>query len=941
MWEMRKARPLGSLSVRKLLTLVATLLVTTFAYILVSAPSAFAAEATWNGDALVYEGNQYVGPTQAGSDNLFNLPEESRYYVFIEPAIPEDPDRQRKAFVIYFAPGSDPGTTTTAQYITYDYLPPDNYTNPTNPVAITVTPQADSPEASSCDGTFTFGLGWILCPVTNVLASGMDWVFSILSGFLEVRPVQSEEENSLKRAWEYMRSFANIAFVIGFLIIIYSQLTNIGVSNYGIKRLLPRLIVAAILVNISYYICAIAIDLANIIGYSLQDIFIAIRNGLVGTEGNSWDLISWQGVTEFILSGGAIVGGGVAAYLAGATAVQGAIGGAIFLLIPALVSGLLAVIVAVAILAARQAIITVLVVIAPLAFVAYLLPNTEKWFEKWRDLFMTMLIMFPAFSLVFGGSQLAGAVIIQNADSITTILLGLVVQIAPLFVLPLLMKLSGSLLGRIAGMVNDPRKGLVDRTKAWSQERLGEHNAEQAKRNREMAANGTLKRRNVFRRTALARDDLKRNRERIKAANETSASALFNDTESGHKLHTYEHEANQLKEQVESNANIRLQQEINSRGSKLHLDNVRLEASKISLERENEKTSSDIKEYKTGLNVSTGELAQLTSQMKEDTIFNAAEVQRGQSAANMQQKNISQAFTETSLASDALIKIAKGVDPAGANRARANAAVNLGKINSEARDNIIKLFEETAIQSGSNLKKYTENIASMAIEPGGMERAQAEGYDTEAVQAAFEQQAREGNMVIFQNARGSREIDQTMLSQVISRNIGTFKQKGGFHLQANPNLAIRENESPDSWRIRMNIEALSSLADTPPEGIQDLKAGWFNDIHDNVLSQRNIAHMFQNTTPDQSRELQGYIQAVYDNFYLAKANPDVMSKLDTRKTKLGDMYETLTRTGYEPSPYARDINERQNDGDENPPNIVPPAGPGQTPPTGPSDQGER
>ena len=71
-----------------------------------------------------------------------------------------------------------------------------------------------------------------------------------------------------------MRDFANIIFIIGFLIIVFSQLTSFGVSNYGIKRLLPKIIIAAILVNVSFYICAIAVDLSNILGNSLRGILM-------------------------------------------------------------------------------------------------------------------------------------------------------------------------------------------------------------------------------------------------------------------------------------------------------------------------------------------------------------------------------------------------------------------------------------------------------------------------------------------------------------------------------------------------------------------------------------------------------------------------------------------------------------------------------------------
>ncbi|MBI3889596.1 hypothetical protein HY312_03415, partial [Candidatus Saccharibacteria bacterium] len=53
-----------------------------------------------------------------------------------------------------------------------------------------------------------------------------------------------------------------------------------------------------------------------------------------------------------------------------------------------------------------------LVVISPLAFVMYLLPNTEKYFSKWLSMFWKLLLVFPIIGLLLGGGQLASTVIL-------------------------------------------------------------------------------------------------------------------------------------------------------------------------------------------------------------------------------------------------------------------------------------------------------------------------------------------------------------------------------------------------------------------------------------------------------------------------------------------------------------------------------------------------
>lgn len=507
MWDLRVALPFGRLSLRNLFIFAAATIAACLVFILASSPITHADDASWNGSALTYQGNQYQQAGTAGDNDSRGLSQGTQLYTYTEPS---SNGTTQKLHLIDFAPGVDASTATTANYIVYDYTPPNTYTNPTAQSTITLTPQAGVKQATSCDSSFTFGLGWIVCPITNFLANSMDWIFGIVSSFLTVRPIQSDQNSALFSIWSVMRNFANVVFVIGFIAVIYSQLTSIGLSNYNVKKMLPRLIVAAILVNISYWICSIAVDASNILGYSIEHLFMAIHDSVIGSGGNQWSVISFKSIAGFILSGGT-------AALAGGLALHGAlaatVGGSITLLLPVLAGLLLAIFIALVVLAARQAIITVLIIVSPLAFVAFLLPNTEKYFKKWHELFSTMLIMFPMFAFVFGGAQLAGIAIIQNADSINLIILGMAVQIAPLAITPILIRLSGTLLGRIAGMANNPSKGLVDRTRKFADERA-------AQRKARVLANPGTRRRDFLNRTSARINNKRVDREAVRKDNE-------------------------------------------------------------------------------------------------------------------------------------------------------------------------------------------------------------------------------------------------------------------------------------------------------------------------------------------------------------------------------------------------------------------------------------
>jgi hypothetical protein len=329
---------------------------------------------------------------------------------------------------------------------------------------------ADDPTNPACQQDTTScsveGIGWILCPVANAMAGLTDALFAAVSAFMRVEPLGlSPNDNPLYTAWSVMRTVANVAFVVAFLIIIFSQLTGAGVSNYGVKKLLPRLVVGAILVNISFFICAIAVDVSNILGVAIQDVFKTFEAQVADT-GESGE--NWGSIVTSILAGAIVLGGG-AVVIEAATA--GGVWGLLAGVLPLLVGALFALIVAFLVLLARQALIIMLIVLSPLAFVAYLLPNTEGLFKKWRDLFISLLVLFPLLSLVFGGSLLAAIILRESSNAqmdenaMVAFFLyvgSFAVQAIPFFIAPLLVNLSSGVLNRFAGIVNNRNKGPLD-----------------------------------------------------------------------------------------------------------------------------------------------------------------------------------------------------------------------------------------------------------------------------------------------------------------------------------------------------------------------------------------------------------------------------------------------------------------------------------------------
>jgi hypothetical protein cdiviTM7_00597 len=285
------------------------------------------------------------------------------------------------------------------------------------------------------------GLGWLICPVMTFVAMINDAAYGAISGFLDIKPtiLSSGDNSGAKQGWDFFRNIANAIFAVIFLWIIFSQISNVGVSNYGIKKILPRLIIGALLVNLSYYLCQIFVDLSNILGHTLKDALEA-GAGKIGTESEAAGWISPIAA--------ALVGvGGVATFAALAIG------------IPTLAAGFLAIMTVFIILVVRQAGIILLVAISPVAFAAWLLPNTEDLFKKWMKMFRGLLLVFPIISLLYGAGKLAGAVLAASATvdpnnpDETMQLVALAATTMPLIATPFVLQSSLSSLGSIGAKI--------------------------------------------------------------------------------------------------------------------------------------------------------------------------------------------------------------------------------------------------------------------------------------------------------------------------------------------------------------------------------------------------------------------------------------------------------------------------------------------------------
>lgn len=308
-------------------------------------------------------------------------------------------------------------------------------------------------EEASCYSSAVKSLGWVLCPVLEFLteASGDlydKYVEPALTLNSTLFDSNQQGGKATYDAWSGFRDIANVIFAVLFLVVIFSQLTGVGIDNYGIKKILPKMIIAAILINISYLVCTLLIDLSNIVGSGVQGIFSNMK-----VDGAS--SLSVGGTTQAIAAT-AISSVAVLTTLVTSVAAVWSNPSIILTLLVSALGTIIAIFFLFVILAAREAAVLVLTVISPIAVVLYMLPNTKKVFDKWMKAFQTLLLLFPICGLLVGGGNFVSKLLLASSASggFFSALMAMIVGIAPIFFIPSLLSNSLKALGNIGAKIS-------------------------------------------------------------------------------------------------------------------------------------------------------------------------------------------------------------------------------------------------------------------------------------------------------------------------------------------------------------------------------------------------------------------------------------------------------------------------------------------------------
>lgn len=243
------------------------------------------------------------------------------------------------------------------------------------------------------------------------------------------------------KAWNSFRVLSVSIIIIGGVVMVLSQALGLEIFDaYTIRKLLPRLLVTAILIAISWWLMAYIVQFFNNL-----TVWIATAISSPFSEKPFSPLGGEAIAAQFV----AVI---VAVALINPMIVLSYIGTIVMALVITALT-----------LAIRKMLLVFIIITAPIFLVAGLFQGTEKYAKMGRSGFFGLLAMGPIFSGTIALGQAMARLINDSSDPLGILRLGFL--IAPLFAIPVIFMRIGGAASQLTGIMNDRSKGVFDRLK--------------------------------------------------------------------------------------------------------------------------------------------------------------------------------------------------------------------------------------------------------------------------------------------------------------------------------------------------------------------------------------------------------------------------------------------------------------------------------------------
>lgn len=177
------------------------------------------------------------------------------------------------------------------------------------------------------------------------------------------------------QAWGTVRDLANMFFILVLLLMAFG--TILQVQGYGYRQLLSRLLIMAILINFSKSIVALLIDFSQIVTLTFLAPVIDTLSG---------SLVVALGLTNIMK-----LAESSSTSVTGVSFLMAMILGGIMMIITTVIMGVILIM-----FLMRVITLWILIVLAPVAFLAHTFPQTDRYYKDWENELSKNLTLGPA-----------------------------------------------------------------------------------------------------------------------------------------------------------------------------------------------------------------------------------------------------------------------------------------------------------------------------------------------------------------------------------------------------------------------------------------------------------------------------------------------------------------------------------------------------------------
>lgn len=216
-------------------------------------------------------------------------------------------------------------------------------------------------------------VGWLTSILSAIVGLILTLLIRILVNVAQFNKIIGVE--AVETGWVIVRDLCNMFFILILLVIAFA--TILRIESYNAKKLLPKLLIMAVLINFSRTICGLIIDFAQVIMLTFVNGFS--QNG----AGNFINLFNVQNYQNIVVS--------IKEKEVSNFSVAGAfIAGLIAMIITTIVVAVM-----LAVLVMRVVMLWVYTILSPLAFLLSAFPAGQKYSQQWWSEFSKNVIVGP------------------------------------------------------------------------------------------------------------------------------------------------------------------------------------------------------------------------------------------------------------------------------------------------------------------------------------------------------------------------------------------------------------------------------------------------------------------------------------------------------------------------------------------------------------------